>query len=180
MMMLPNILMTILFNYFSHPLAMTIIIICQTVILSLSMSTLTKTFWMSYILFLVFLGGMLVLFLYITSLASNEMFSTTQPSLILLYISGILLILLTPIYISDQTFWNILSMNIDTHPLSNSSMFFSSSVQHQHLMLNKLYNTYSSILTLILVIYLLITLIAIVKITHIFMGPLRSSLKMIN
>nr|AVI25215.1 NADH dehydrogenase subunit 6 [Phyllomimus sp. YH-2018] len=174
MMMLPNILMTILFNYFSHPLAMTLIIICQTVILSLSMSIITKTFWMSYILSLVFLGGMLVLFLYITSLASNEYSLPPPPTLTTwLYISSVLLTLMIPIYFSDQTFWNLLSMNMDTHPLEMSSSFIPST--NQHLMLNKLYNTYSSMLTIILVTYLLITLIAIVKITNIYMGPLRSS-----
>lgn len=35
------------------------------------------SYWFSYILVLVFLGGVLVLFLYMTSLASNEKFEFT-------------------------------------------------------------------------------------------------------
>jgi len=34
-----------------------------------------KRFWVSYILFIIIIGGILVLFIYITGLASNEIFS---------------------------------------------------------------------------------------------------------
>lgn len=39
--------------------------------------------------------------------------------------------------------------------------------------LNKLYNFPNNIITIIVIIYLFLTLIAIVKITNIFEGPLR-------
>lgn len=40
--------------------------------------------------------------------------------------------------------------------------------------LNKLYNSQTFLLIIIIIIYLFITLIAVVKITNIFYGPLRS------
>lgn len=42
--------------------------------------------------------------------------------------------------------------------------------------LRKLYNNQTFLIIVILVIYLFITLIAVVKITNIFYGPIRSSL----
>ena len=37
-------------------------------------ATVTRRFWVSYILFIIIIGGILVLFIYITRLASNEIF----------------------------------------------------------------------------------------------------------
>lgn len=42
-----------------------------------------------------------------------------------------------------------------------------------NLLLNKLYNFPTNIISILLIIYLFFTLIAIVKITNIFEGPLR-------
>nr|AQM39859.1 NADH dehydrogenase subunit 6 [Tegra novaehollandiae viridinotata] len=168
---MPNLFIMFLFNYFKHPLSMTIIIICQTLIMVIFMSLTTKTFWMSYILFLVFLGGMLILFLYITSLAPNELFTphTTLPPIIF---SSIIMMFMVTVSFMDQLSWNIMSSNMDMNSIQESNIFIS--YMNQHLMLIKLYNTPTSMLTLTLVLYLLLTLIAIVKITNIFMGPLRS------
>jgi len=41
-------------------------------------STRTEDFWCSYILFIIIIGGILVLFIYITRLASNEIFSPSN------------------------------------------------------------------------------------------------------
>nr|WFP44758.1 NADH dehydrogenase subunit 6 [Typhoptera quadrituberculata] len=172
MLLLPNIFLMLLFTHFKHPLSMTLLIICQTLILSVSMSLTTKTFWMSYILFLVFLGGMLVLFLYITSLASNEILNTTNQSTTLttyMLIIGLMIIMLYSLH--DWTLWNLFSSNMEMQPLHTSNLFLPHTTLSFPLL--KLYNTPSSILTMMLIIYLLLTLIAIVKITNIFMGPLR-------
>nr|UZN44936.1 NADH dehydrogenase subunit 6 [Timanthes sp. f ZQH-2022] len=170
MLLLPSIIITLFFNLTKHPLSMTILILIQTLLLSLSMSLLTKTFWMSYILFLVFLGGMLVLFLYITSLASNELFSTHPPHLFLL-LMGCMIFSFTIIFFQDQILSNFFINNSDTHPVEMNHLLTMNTPHH--LLVIKLYNTPTSTLTMILVIYLLLTLIAVVKITNIFKGPLR-------
>nr|WFP43276.1 NADH dehydrogenase subunit 6 [Tegrolcinia mirotibialis] len=174
MMLIPNFFIMLLFNYFKHPLSMTIVIVCQTLTMSILMSLTTKTFWMSYILFLVFLGGMLILFLYITSLASNELFSPNA-TLTSISVSFVIMIFMMMISFMDQSSWNVMSSSMDMHSNQESNLFLS--YMNQHLMLIKLYNTPTSMLTLTLVMYLLLTLIAIVKITNIFMGPLRSQIK---
>nr|YP_009647927.1 NADH dehydrogenase subunit 6 [Poecilimon luschani]QBZ37728.1 NADH dehydrogenase subunit 6 [Poecilimon luschani] len=164
---IPSLFITLIFLLTSHPLAMTLTIIIQTLLICLTVSSLTQTFWFSYILFLVFLGGMLVLFIYITSLAANEMFSSmTKATLFILSFLGSLFLInmfLDPSLLSN------LSYNSEMQELNFQYLSYSES----NYLLTKLYNTPTKFLTLMLVSYLFFTLIAVVKITNIFLGPLR-------
>nr|YP_009558785.1 NADH dehydrogenase subunit 6 [Xizicus maculatus]QBA83135.1 NADH dehydrogenase subunit 6 [Xizicus maculatus] len=166
--LISNLLNAMIFTQVNHPMAMTLIIILQTLIVALTTGMMTSTFWFSYILFLVFLGGMLVLFIYITSLASNELFSVPTKSLIIItmLLSTIILISLT----SDSTLWNMLSFNEEMNSIDND---FITLHDESNYLLTKLYNKPTDLITLMLVNYLFLTLIAIVKITNIFQGPLR-------
>nr|YP_010572554.1 NADH dehydrogenase subunit 6 [Grigoriora cheni]UZH35919.1 NADH dehydrogenase subunit 6 [Grigoriora cheni] len=166
--MMSNLLNAMVFTQINHPMAMTLIIILQTLIVALTTGMMTSTFWFSYILFLVFLGGMLVLFIYITSLASNELFSIPTKSLIIVSIllSGIIMISL----LSDSTLWNILTFNEEMNNIDNELITFHNESNY---LLTKLYNKPTDLITLMLVNYLFLTLIAIVKITNIYQGPLR-------
>lgn len=128
---------------------------------------ITKSFWFAYILFLIFLGGLLILFIYVTSLASNEIFSLS----IKLIINLIIIILFIRFFIL------IIDKSILINYLINNEMiqlnFLDSYLNENIINLNKLYNYPNNFITLILINYLLICLIAIVKITNIFYGPLR-------
>nr|YP_009652935.1 NADH dehydrogenase subunit 6 [Fucellia costalis]QCG69887.1 NADH dehydrogenase subunit 6 [Fucellia costalis] len=170
--MMQWILMSLLFIFnfifmnMKHPLAMGLTLLIQTTLVCLTSGLMTKSFWFSYILFLVFLGGMLVLFIYVTSLASNEMFSF---SIKLLFISLIIFMLsMTTLFFMDK---NILLQyfNLETQSISNMNSY----LMENSLSLNKLYNYPTNLLTILLMNYLLITLIAVVKITNLFKGPLR-------
>nr|YP_009693794.1 NADH dehydrogenase subunit 6 [Bittacus strigosus]QEI03717.1 NADH dehydrogenase subunit 6 [Bittacus strigosus] len=161
-----SLLISMIFLTMNHPLAMGLILLMQTIVIALITGMIAKTFWFSYILFLVFLGGMLVLFIYMTSLASNEMFSFSSTQMFFT---------ITLIFISF-----ILSFFLDKFLWMNSFMNFE--MQNMPLLLNdnnlinnltKLYNFPTSKITLLLVNYLFLTLIAVVKITNIFYGPLR-------
>nr|QWQ55635.1 NADH dehydrogenase subunit 6 [Ocellarnaca sp.] len=163
-----NILTTIIFTQLNHPLTMTLIIMLQTLLICSFTGFISQSFWFSYILFLVFLGGMLVLFIYITSLASNEMFS--MPIKTILGVSLIINMIIFTSWFLDSSLTNTISTNLDM--LSNyktNSNYWSETC----LSLTSLYNNPTSLNTLMLVMYLFLTLIAIVKITNIFYGPLR-------
>nr|AVN67904.1 NADH dehydrogenase subunit 6 [Epilampra maya] len=151
--------MSITFTQMNHPLAMWLILLMQTVLISVITGMLSQSFWFSYILFLIFLGGMLVLFIYVTSLASNEMFSMSS-NLILLMLM-ILPILIILFYMLIMKFNNQETMNL----------FINSN--HTFMPIMKLYNLPTNIITIMLASYLFLTLIAVVKITSIFKGPLR-------
>nr|YP_009652511.1 NADH dehydrogenase subunit 6 [Sarcophaga princeps]QCF45772.1 NADH dehydrogenase subunit 6 [Sarcophaga princeps] len=170
--MMQWILLTLLlifnFIFFSmkHPLAMGLTLLIQTTLICLTSGLMTKTFWFSYILFLVFLGGMLVLFIYVTSLASNEMFTFS----IKLMITTIIMFLLSIsiLFFIDK---NILTQysNMEIESIFNMNSY----ILENSMSLMKLYNYPTNLLTIMLMNYLLITLIAVVKITKLFKGPLR-------
>nr|ATN40447.1 NADH dehydrogenase subunit 6 [Xizicus howardi] len=166
--MISNLLNAMIFTQINHPMAMMLIIILQTLLVALTTGMLTSTFWFSYILFLVFLGGMLVLFIYITSLASNELFSIPTKSLIITFMLMSLIISLS--LISDSSLWNLLSFNEEMSNIDNELITLHNDSSY---LLTKLYNKPTDLITLMLVTYLFLTLIAIVKITNIFQGPLR-------
>nr|QQQ88955.1 NADH dehydrogenase subunit 6 [Hilara sp. YD3011] len=156
-----------IFMQMNHPLAMGLMLLIQTFFICLITGLLTKSFWFSYILFLIFLGGMLVLFIYVTSLASNEMFSMsmklTMNCLMLFFVMMLLFIMM------DKTQIISFLMNNEMNTIDNMNSY----INENSLNLNKLYNYPTNLITLLLINYLLITLIAIVKITNIFHGPLR-------
>nr|UFZ13395.1 NADH dehydrogenase subunit 6 [Madachauliodes sp.] len=161
-----NLLMSLNFTLMTHPLSMGMMLLTQTILISLITGTISQTFWFSYILFLIMLGGMLVLFIYMTSLASNEKFNTS----IMLIMINILFISLS-IYLITllDNFTNIYStLTFDMNNWNNLI-----NLQENKLELIKLYNFPLMNLTLLLVNYLFLTMIIIVKITNINYGPLR-------
>lgn len=161
------IISSFIFIQINHPLSIGLILLIQTVLICLITGLFAKTFWFSYILFLIFLGGILVLFIYVTSLASNEIFSF---SINLLRISLLLLIIsLVIIFILDKTLFISFINNNEITSLNE----IISLIKENSISLNKLYNFPTNLITILLIIYLFITLVAIVKITNIFYGPLR-------
>ena len=139
----------------NHPLAIGLILWLQTVSIALLTGLSLPSFWFSYILFLVFLGGMLVLFIYVTSLASNEMFSISTRGII--YSSSGLSISLLIIIIYDT----LLNTTLTPYNTNLAGILI------------KLYRIPTCWITLVLINYLLLTLIVVVKITQVNEGPLR-------
>nr|YP_010481471.1 NADH dehydrogenase subunit 6 [Apatura iris]QVX31427.1 NADH dehydrogenase subunit 6 [Apatura iris] len=156
--------------FLNHPFSMGLMILIQTLILALLSSMLINTYWFSYILFLIFLGGLLVLFIYVSSIASNELFKISifmkLKFLLMLY----LMMMLSSFIMKNNLYWMNFFFN-DEMNYFNSFLFFNNEF---NINLSKLYNEQTYLLTLIMIIYLFITLIAVVKITNIFFGPLRS------
>nr|QZI85403.1 NADH dehydrogenase subunit 6 [Limnophyes minimus] len=170
--MMQLILMSLLFIFnlifmnVKHPLAMGLTLLIQTSLISMMTGLMSKTFWFSYILFLIFLGGLLVLFIYVTSLASNEMFSFSMKLLMMSFILFFLTLL--SIYFIDKN----LLLQYSNLEMKNLT-FMKSFMMENSLNLNKLYSFPINLITILLMIYLFFTLIAVVKITNIFEGPLR-------
>nr|YP_009560406.1 NADH dehydrogenase subunit 6 [Peckia australis]QAB06060.1 NADH dehydrogenase subunit 6 [Peckia australis] len=170
--MMQWILLTLLFIFnfiflnMKHPLAMGLTLLIQTTLICLTSGLMTNTFWFSYILFLVFLGGMLVLFIYVTSLASNEMFSFSI-KLMIMTISFFFLSIIVLFFMDKNILLQYSNMEI------KSIFEMNSYIMENSMSLNKLYNYPTNLLTIMLMNYLLITLIAVVKITKLFKGPLR-------
>nr|AVN68021.1 NADH dehydrogenase subunit 6 [Tryonicus mackerrasae] len=163
MMMMISILMSLLFTQMKNPLAMGLMLLLQTLLMCLMSGFISKSFWFSYILFLVFLGGMLILFIYVISLASNEMFylsmKTGMTITMLSMITAIMLMAMSNPKINNMDMINFMSTDMLEYETTKSLM--------------KLYNKPTNMMTIMLILYLLLTLIAVVEITAIHKGPLR-------
>nr|APX39336.1 NADH dehydrogenase subunit 6 [Longitarsus pratensis] len=157
MMMINTIMMLIL----KHPLSCGLILLAQTILTAIGTGMMQLNFWYSYILFLIMIGGMLVLFIYMTSIASNEKFKFNKN---LIYIFMFFLIMLLLLLLIDY-YYNNLMTNID---MSNYKM----KLKNQFSMM-KYFNYPNYFIMIMMIIYLFISLIAIVKITKFNYGALR-------
>merc|ERR1711874_534645 len=132
------------FTQISHPLAIGLSLLIQTI--------------------LIFLGGILVLFIYITSLASNEIF---KPSITLI----IFALIIFPLRLIIINIDNIVLPQINSFSTPSSSKI---TPYLPDISLTAIvYNPINFNLTIFIVFYLLLTLIVVVKVTNIFFGPLR-------
>nr|QNG56181.1 NADH dehydrogenase subunit 6 [Cucujus sp. MJ-2020] len=153
------ITLTFMFLFMNHPLSFGLILLSQTILISLISGMISSNFWYSYILFLIMVGGMLVLFIYMTSIASNEKFKFSSKLFILTSMTPLTYFLL----LTDTFMINSVNYN---EPSNSSLLNFSFSM-------NKYMNWPMNMLYSMIIIYLFITLIAVVKITNINYGPLR-------
>nr|WDE20749.1 NADH dehydrogenase subunit 6 [Callimerus inbasalis] len=160
------LLMSIFFSFsilfVSHPMSLGFILLMQTMITSFIINFLNFNFWFSYILFLIMIGGMLILFIYMTSIASNEKFLFSNKLVMLFFI---FLFSFSLMFFIDSFFsYNILN-NFETYKF-NMNLNFNFSM-------NKFFNFPNYMIFYISIMYLLITLIAVVKISNLNLGPLR-------
>jgi len=131
----------------SHPIVLSFILIRITLTVSFSISFFTSS-WIIYLLILVFLGGVIILIGYIRTLASNEKIKFKLNKIILYFILSIFnIILLKENYI----------FSIQSYSLS---------------WVNSIYYTNHNILILFLFIYLLLTIVCVIKLIKIEGRPL--------
>lgn len=134
----------LLINPLSIGLAILLIALLLTLIFTLSMAS-----WLAFLIFLIYVRGILVLFSYFAAITPNQ----TLPSL---YITTISLSRIIPIYILKISLHLTVSINI----ISSYKI-------------NTLYIISTMPTLTLLAFILLITIIIIVKITLKFKGPLR-------
>nr|YP_010310814.1 NADH dehydrogenase subunit 6 [Stenopus scutellatus]UMY76349.1 NADH dehydrogenase subunit 6 [Stenopus scutellatus] len=155
---------SIIFSCMMHPLTTGLTLLIQTALMCMTAGLFMTSFWFSYILFLIFLGGMLILFIYVASLAPNEPF-ILSPTIVLILMTGLFIFILLLL-------WDpLMKMTPSQTPSPSSLILFKTSMQT--LTTKPFYNPPISNLTLFMILYLLFTLIVVVKITDHFSGPLR-------
>nr|SSD62323.1 NADH dehydrogenase subunit 6 [Parides photinus] len=164
------ILLSFFMFFLNHPISMGFMILTQTLLTCIILGLINYTYWFSYILFLVFMGGLLVLFIYVSSIASNELFNFNffMKNYIILFFMFIVIISFLFMYNLN---WMNFNFNYDMNNLFNMFIFFNN---ENKINISKLYNNQIFYLMIIMIIYLFVALIAVVKITNIFYGPLRS------
>nr|YP_010310371.1 NADH dehydrogenase subunit 6 [Daclera levana]UMY75906.1 NADH dehydrogenase subunit 6 [Daclera levana] len=146
--------------WLNHPISMGINIILFTIIVAMMSGMLLGSFWYSYILMITMLSGMLVLFIYMASVASNEKFKTPIK---LIMFSVIILMIGVTFSLLKENFHNEININtiMSTEVMS----------------LNFLFNMKHKYLTMMMVIYLFFSMAVISFIVNISEGPLRINKK---
>uniref|UniRef100_A0AAU7YTD7 NADH dehydrogenase subunit 6 n=1 Tax=Pheidole spathifera TaxID=615503 RepID=A0AAU7YTD7_9HYME len=155
------ILYTLMINYL-HPIFILILIVIYSSIICFIMSSWSFNYIYSIMLFLIMISGMLIMFLYFTSLISNNQtkFITNIPlifsfSLNIITIFSSLSYFNYPIYEYNEL---LPSMMLNSNMFNNISYIYS--------------YPYSNI-TMICILYLLLTLFTIIKICSIKSTTLR-------
>lgn len=127
-------------------------LLVSTIIIGLVVGRITSTFWLSYTLLLILLGGLLVIFIYVALLARNDKF-TFDPWFFIFF----------PIRFVSFLFYTQETKNTVRISFNYDIYFW----------LNKLFSSDLFQLTLFLVIYLFVTLIVVVYNTKFVQAPLR-------
>jgi len=137
-----------------NPIALIVIIMSQAILVCICAWSSIKIRWFSYILFLIFLGGLIVLFIYITRLASNEKINLSMRTGIT--VTGILVTAL----IITMASWNNQIINLENIRVIK---YF-----------NTIYSNSARLLIFITITYLLLTLVIVVKISNKFNSPIKN------
>nr|ALO70876.1 NADH deshydrogenase subunit 6 [Rybaxis sp. 1 EF-2015] len=162
-LLMMNFMMSFMLIFMNHPLSMGLILMIQTLMITMISGLINMNFWFSYILFLIFIGGMLILFMYMVNIASNEMF---KMSLIMMKASFIMMIFIMILMNLDFYLINMINFNLENLIINNKlNMFF-----------NKYFNYPNLIIMVTMIMYLLLVLIASVKIINIKFGPIRQKM----
>nr|QJD22453.1 NADH dehydrogenase subunit 6 [Haustorioides koreanus] len=151
------LLSSLLFMSLNTPLSMGITVILLSFFVAVMMALLMPTTWFSFLLLMVFLSGMMVLFVYVASLASNELFVWD-------YVSVFLLVSLSALFVGMSRKVYCPGVSGMDFSLNNISSF----------MVYKMYSPHLYYFTLLLIVYLLVVLIVVVKNATISESPLRA------
>nr|YP_010586274.1 NADH dehydrogenase subunit 6 [Ceratopsyche fukienensis]UZZ44036.1 NADH dehydrogenase subunit 6 [Ceratopsyche fukienensis] len=152
--------LTMLMYFIKNPLNMGLLILFQTLIICLMMNFYLSYYWLSYILYLIMLGGILILFMYMCSIASNK---------IIQFNTNLFMFMISIFFISMIFISNMKWINLNLLMINNFNFFFSNEV----LSMSKIYNNYTYKITIMLIIYLFILLLMVSMFTNSTKGPLR-------
>nr|ADZ47924.1 NADH dehydrogenase subunit 6 [Xenophyes cascus] len=159
-----NMVMSSLFLFKTHPLVMGMIIMAQTLLTCLMINLINQSTWIAFMVFLLIMGGLLILFLYIISIAPNEMSQNnplTTKKTLMMVVTITLIVMLTHT-------WNMKHFNetCSNNPLIQMKL-------SEAPLFAKLFNHNMSSMVILLMLILFLNLCIMVSLVSIESGPLR-------
>nr|WNV65532.1 NADH dehydrogenase subunit 6 [Cyanopterus ninghais] len=155
--------------YYFHPLTMGLLLILYVIIITFKMNFILNNYWYSYILFLVMVGGLMILFMYFTSLMNNELFyfklkyNIFHMMKLMIYSFFFIYMILSNNYLNY-----ILNMNYFEMKNFNYFFEFNSNNMYKNLMMD-----FSLSMNLYMIIYLFLMMVSVVIICNKTKIPLR-------
>nr|YP_010839111.1 NADH dehydrogenase subunit 6 [Raivuna sinica]WGG26908.1 NADH dehydrogenase subunit 6 [Raivuna sinica] len=153
-MMLTNMSILPMMN---HPISMGTIMIIQTMLMCSIHSKISNSSWFCYILFLTIIGGLMIMFMYMASIASNEKFKPNM-KIVLMW----------------MTIFMIMIMLMKSNMLTkiNEQKLNMMKIEHMKSTM-KFFNKPKYIITMLMMIIMLTTMISVTFISNSFEGPLK-------
>jgi len=139
----------VLFFCFSYPLGLSTILVLLTLLVRLSVGAALPRFWLGYRIVLIILRGLIIIFVYIALLTSNEIFVLSLSKTKILLVSVLLTSFISVTSSQTPDFQALLTF--EDEPLT---------------WLASLYGRELGGLTLFLVLYLFLTLFVIMAVTR--------------
>nr|YP_010175199.1 NADH dehydrogenase subunit 6 [Olidiana tongmaiensis]QSJ61404.1 NADH dehydrogenase subunit 6 [Olidiana tongmaiensis] len=137
-----------------NPLQMGIILLIQALLTTILINTMMTSSWFSLITFIMMIGGLLILFTYMSSIASNEKIKLK------LNLTLMLMILTFPM---DEMLIN------QVNEMQNISI-----LKNEMITLSKMFNFKTMYMSMFMIMYLLLAMIMVSKMIKTYKGPLRS------
>nr|YP_010987691.1 NADH dehydrogenase subunit 6 [Psyllopsis discrepans]WON66123.1 NADH dehydrogenase subunit 6 [Psyllopsis discrepans] len=138
-----------------HPLSLSILILTQSILICVTIRMMYNSSWIPMTIFLVVVGGLMIMFIYTTSICSNKKFSFFK----IKKFPWLMLTVITPIYWMQHLPYKAQ----DT--LNNSDLF--------NLEFIKLFFKLNIFSSLFVFLYLLVTLLILISIMSVTKGPMR-------
>nr|AZZ89060.1 NADH dehydrogenase subunit 6 [Plectoderini sp. SX-2018] len=149
--------------FMKHPLSLGFFLMMQTIFMCMHSSMLMSSSWYGYIMFITMIGGLMIMFMYMSSIASNEKFYMINNKINLIILMTILILMFTN---KDSTLEETTKMMENKILIINNEEMKSTS---------KFMMKYKSNLTIITMVTLLITMISVTNISSTFEGPLKKT-----
>nr|AXI98543.1 NADH dehydrogenase subunit 6 [Metacrangonyx dhofarensis] len=156
-----SLYLVFIFLYLSHPLFLSLVIGCQAIVVSLFIYMYSGISWFSYVMFMAFLSGMMIVLLYVSSLSPNNVVS---------YYIWNSKFFFFPLFIVFFCFW---FFKVDSFSLN--SFLSHTNLSATVYLSSKIYSLHMYVFTVLMICYLLLLLVLVVKNSMFAEGPLRAS-----
>nr|YP_010274454.1 NADH dehydrogenase subunit 6 [Ricania fumosa]UJT96898.1 NADH dehydrogenase subunit 6 [Ricania fumosa] len=145
-----------------HPVSMGSMLMIQTILLSNMMFKESEYSWFAYILFITIIGGMMIMFMYMASIASNEKFETSIKQTIIFTTMITMTMIMYKEFSMEKMNKMVLTKfkTMQNLEISHTTKFFN---------LNKMN------ITILMMMTLLLTMIVVTNISSTFEGPLKKN-----
>nr|AXS67643.1 NADH dehydrogenase subunit 6 [Cicadellidae gen. sp. 1 JCX-2018] len=136
------------------PMSLGSMLFMQTLVMTILMNKMMVSAWMPMMMFLMMIGGLLVLFMYMSSIASNEKFKMN-----LLTFTIVIITMMIPME----------EMMSEIHPLEMQMK----SMSMEKIMLKKMTMNKMMYIMMMMLMYLILTMVMVTKLVKHHKGPLR-------
>nr|YP_009710885.1 NADH dehydrogenase subunit 6 [Olidiana ritcheriina]QFZ99643.1 NADH dehydrogenase subunit 6 [Olidiana ritcheriina] len=136
-----------------NPVQMGMILLIQTMLTTMFINKILPSSWFSLITFIMMIGGLLILFNYMSSIASNEK---------------------VKLKINMTFMFMMMFMPLDEMFLSQVNFMDNSMISIETMSLSKMFNTKTLYISMFMILYLLLAMIMVSKMIKTHKGPLRS------